>query len=192
MSNSADLYDDENLRGGFYELVVQFEERDDRLLRAALIELWQRAGVEGCFTRQRKQVASVSEIDLSQGCDLCGVLELPGGARVVGVAITSHWDNGTDWLYFALPMGALARTDPRIGGFPFAPDFGAESLEWRKPIDDWLAEIGRAIYSVAPFRAGWIGMEPTSVAGEVVPARERWVGYLIPSGGKLQYSPATR
>jgi hypothetical protein len=39
---------------------------------------------------------------------------------------------------------ALGRIDPRVGGNPFG-DFD-ESLQWRRALDDWLAELGRHVY----------------------------------------------
>jgi hypothetical protein len=49
-----------------------------------------------------------------------------------------------------------------VGGNPFG-DFD-ESLQWRRALDDWLAELGRHVYENVRFRLGLVGME---VSGEI-------------------------
>jgi hypothetical protein len=66
---------------------------------------------------------------------------------------------GPDWLDFYFPVGALTREDRRVGGFPFGPDGGAGSLSWRRPLDEWLAQIGRLVYDSVNYRLALIGFE---------------------------------
>lgn len=78
-------------------------------------------------------------------------MNLPSGVDVVCGVVASREDAGPDWLDSYIPLGALARADRRVGGYPFdAP--GTSSLEWRRPIDNWLAQIGGAVYSAVAYR----------------------------------------
>jgi hypothetical protein len=94
-----------------------------------------------------------------------------------------------------VPLGALARIDVRVGGFPFGDEGGAASLSWRRPLDTWLAEVGTRIYSEVPFELALVGLEPL---GEIhadelqggIP-KLRMYGILAPMNGKLRYYEAT-
>ncbi len=101
----------------------------------------------------------------------------------------------SDWLVLYIPLGALARVDVRVGGFPFGDDGGAASLSWRRPIDTWLAEVGTRIYSEVPFELALVGYESLAEidAHELrggVP-KVRMHGILAPMNGKLRYYEAT-
>jgi hypothetical protein len=121
---------------------------------------------------------------------------LPSGVDIVCGAVSVREDDGPDWLDFYVPLGALARDDPRIGGFPFSDDYGIPTFAWRRPIDSWLAAIGSRLYADVPFRLGLIGWQ---VSGDVysdqltdgTPER-RDIGYLIPDGTGLTYREADR
>ncbi|MEV0068501.1 MULTISPECIES: hypothetical protein [unclassified Amycolatopsis] len=126
-----------------------------------------------------------------------GVVLLPDGTPIVCGVVAIREDSGIDWLDFYLPLGALGRADPRVGAFPY-PSEGEGALAhlaWRRPIDDWLAEIGRQLYS----RVGYsLGLIVHAVSGQVYaadlaeePPEQRGIGYLIPTHGKLRYWPAT-
>lgn len=52
-------------------------------------------------------------------------------------------------------MSALGRACP-VGGFPIDR---ADHEDWRRLIDNWLAEIGRSVFEAAPFRLGVVGFE---------------------------------
>ncbi len=102
---------------------------------------------------------------------------------------------GPDWLVLYVPLGALARIDVRVGGFPFGDESGAASLSWRRPLDAWLAEVGTRIYSEVPFELALVGLESL---GEIhadelqvgIP-KVRMHGILTPMNGKLRYYEAT-
>ncbi len=72
-------------------------------------------------------------------------------------------DAGDDWLAVCLPLEALSRIETRVRAFPFGDDGGAESLIWRRPCDDWLAQIGRAVYRGVGFELGAIGFEVSGI-----------------------------
>jgi len=61
---------------------------------------------------------------------------LPSGDRVVCGGFSSRYE-GIDELALYLPLGALDRVDPRIGGYPFDESSGVESFCWRAPLDRW-------------------------------------------------------
>lgn len=84
----------------------------------------------------------------------------------------------------------------RFGGFPFRPDGDLSALAWRRPIDDWLAEIATTVFRAARFRLALIGHEvcgdtdAESLHGRV--PEQRFIGYLLPRGGHLEYEVANR
>ena len=89
---------------------------------------------------------------------------------------------------------ALGRIDPRVGGNPFG-DFD-ESLQWRRPLDDCLAELGRHVYENVRFRLGLVGME---VSGEIYAGQlasgvptTRVYGLLVPEGTEVRCYAATK
>ncbi|GAA3221525.1 hypothetical protein [Actinocorallia longicatena] len=104
-------------------------------------------------------------------------MQLPAGRRTVCGCVAVREEHGPDWLDFYLPLGALARTEPRISdGFPFDDDSGEPSLTWRHPLDEWLATIASTIHK--------------KIDGN--PPAERWAGYLMLSDGILRYTPANK
>lgn len=128
---------------------------------------------------------------------LHGIVALPDGTPVVCGVVAIREDGGSDWLVFYLPVGALARADPRVGAFPH-PFEGEEALAhlvWRRPIDDWLADIGRQVYARVGYLLGLIGDEVSGRvrAADLVegPPEQRRIGYLIPTRGELRYWPIT-
>jgi hypothetical protein len=201
---AAQLADRDNWTGGYYGLALEFAEGDDSRLGGALERLWQAAGVRGCYaTTGGDAMPKPVPLSLATARDhgqLRGVARLPTGHEVVcGLVVIRERDtvdvpfDAPDWLDFFVPLGALERLDDRIGGYPFG-DFKG-SLEWRRPLDDWLARVGKDVYPDFPFRLGLIGME---VSGEAyarslegqVPA-DRWFGYLMPTPEGLRYLAAT-
>ena len=124
-------------------------------------------------------------------------MHLPSGERVVCGLVVVREEGGSyepDWLDFYIPLGALGRIDPREGGYPFG-DFD-ESLEWRRPLDDWLAELGRHVYENVRFRLGLVGME---VSGEIYAGQlasgvptTRVYGLLVPEATEVRYYAATK
>jgi hypothetical protein len=101
--------------------------------------------------------------DISHGGHLYSLVDLPSGQRVNCGVLAVREDGkygpvGMDYLDLYIPVEALMRTDPRIAAYDeFADD--EESLAWRRPIDDWRAqlmiEVGRAV----SFELATIGFE---------------------------------
>ncbi|WP_017627539.1 hypothetical protein [Nocardiopsis chromatogenes] len=185
----------ENWTGGFYEVAFEVG-GGERSLRRVLSALWPAAGVEGCFGSRDHDPGDRDEVPLTLSSleeygHLRGVLELPSGHRVVCGCFAVRLDDGPDRLSLYLPLGALCATDPRIGAFPFGPDGTRSSLEWRLPLDAWLASVARAVLAEAPFGLALIGFEPDapprapSLNGS--PPEERWNGVLLSDG---RYFPA--
>ncbi|GAA0803366.1 hypothetical protein [Spirilliplanes yamanashiensis] len=185
-----DLHDDENWTGGFYELSLTLEPAGDDLLDRAVRALWRAAGVEGCLARRPDGTFAAVEpgaAALHAHGHLRGRVTLPAGDRVVCGGFVSRFD-GADHLELYLPLGALARVDRRIGGFPFDERSGAESLDWRAPIDRWLAAVAAVVHAEVPIRHGLVGFEIDEVddLGEVPP----YTAVLVPSGAGLDHRPA--
>lgn len=88
-----------------------------------------------------------------------------------------------------LPLGALARVDHRIGGYPFDERSGVESLTWRAPLDRWLADVAVAVHADVPFQRALIGFEVDEDAD--VKADQRYVAVLVPYPEGVDYRPAT-
>lgn len=200
-AGSADLTDPENWHGGFYELAIELADDSDERLQRALSALWSTAGIEGCYhgrpgTRDQFEDAPCTVAALEQHGHLNATVRLPTGQRIVCGAIAMRAAGETDWLDFYLPVQALTRADRRVGAFPFVPDSDLSAFDWRRSIDDWLADIATAIFQATPFRLAMIGHEVSgstdaAALGGNVP-EQRFVSYLLPHGGGLDYSPANR
>ncbi|MFG3711665.1 hypothetical protein [Micromonospora sp. NPDC047730] len=93
-----------------------------------------------------------------------------------------------DRLDLYLPLGALARVDRRIGGYPFDEHSGVESLSWRAPLDRWLADVAAVVHDV-PLQRALIGFEVDEDAD--IAADRRYAAVLLPSPEGLDYRPAT-
>jgi len=191
VTRSDDMADEENWVGGFYELCLVLGQSDDSLVDRALPVLWGAAGVDGCWARTSDgtglRQAQVSVAALHEHGHLRGTLALPSGVRVVCGSILFRYDN-VDTLELYLPLGALARVDDRIGGFPFDEHSGAESLTWRAGLDRWLADIAIAVHAEVPCQRVVIGFEVDQESD--VTADRRGAAFLIPMAGGLQYIPA--
>ncbi|MEU4766338.1 hypothetical protein AB0H12_24085 [Actinosynnema sp. NPDC023794] len=192
--------DAENWSGGFYELALEIGDRDDERLQRALTALWRAAAVTGCYPDRDREPADQVAVpgtvaSLEEFGFLRGVARPPLAGPVVCGCFATRIDDAEDWLTWYLPLGALARADRRVGGFPFGPEGGAESLTWRAPLDTWLAGVADEVFREVDFRLGLIGFELDHVTaaeldGEV--PDERWNGYLLPADGQLGYTPASR
>jgi hypothetical protein len=203
LSRPTSFTDDNNWNGGFYELSIDLGDRDDARLASALERAWDDPRLDGCFADRRREPADQIRVAptlaaQSESGHLRGVAVLPNGAAMVcGTVVIREDYRGIDWLDLYLPLGALARADGRVGGYPFGSTIttcddapSRESLEWRRPIDNWLAGIGSSIFAVAPFRLGLIGFEVSGAELTDIPA-ERYATYLVPVGGRLVVLPAT-
>jgi hypothetical protein len=200
-AGAADLTDPENWHGGFYELAIELADESDEYLQRMLTALWHTAEIDGCYqrragTRDQFKDAPCTVAALDQHGHLHATVLLPTGQRVVCGAVAIRGGGGTDWLDFYLPMEALGRADQRVGAFPFVPDGDHSALDWRRPIDEWLAGIATTIFQAEPFRLALIGHE---VSGDTdadkldgrVP-EQRFIGYLLPHGSQLDYMAANR
>ncbi|MFI7027026.1 hypothetical protein ACIBMZ_30435 [Micromonospora sp. NPDC049900] len=87
-----------------------------------------------------------------------------------------------------LPLGALARVDRRVGGYPFDESSGVESLTWRSPLDWWLADIAIAVHGEVPFHRALIGFEVDDDHG--ISGDQRYHTVLMPSPDGIKYRPA--
>jgi hypothetical protein len=184
--------------GGFYELSIEVGTRDDGRLARAVDALWRAAGIYGCCADRTREPADQEAVPLTVGSvstsgHLYGRLTLPGGAVSVCGALAIRMDDGTDWLNLYLPMGALARTDPRVGGFPFGAEGGPSSLSWRGPLDAWLADVGAQVYREVDFRRAIIGFETDDAeiaAANGAVSQRRSFGYLLPRGDQVHHHSA--
>ncbi|WP_089155996.1 hypothetical protein [Micromonospora sp. NBS 11-29] len=191
MGIADDVNDDENWAGGFYELCLILGAADDDNVDRALRFLWRAAGVQGCHVR-RADGAGFAVVELGVAAihahgHLRGTLTLPSGARVVCGGFLSRYE-GLDTLELYLPLGALARVDRRIGGYPFDESSGVESLTWRSALDRWLADVAIAVYAEVPFHRALIGFEideDRDISGD-----ERYAAVLRPCADGLEYRPA--
>lgn len=203
--SASDLTDPDNWVGGFYELALELGPADDARLEIALSTLCAQSGAQGWFghgTGQQpidQQRVPCTLESLTQSGHLRGVLQLPDGGRLVCGLVAVREQDGSatyqpDWVCFYIPLGSLGRSDSRVGAYPFGDI--EDSLDWRRPIDDWLGDLGMRVFERVPFRLGLIGAE---ASGEVysneltagVPT-DRYFGYLIPVGNELRYYPATK
>jgi hypothetical protein len=199
--SAADLTDPANWSGGFYELAIELAGDGDAHLQHVLDALWSAAGIDGCYARpggqNRFEDAAPTVAGLAEYGHLRATVLLPAGKRIVcSVHAVRGEDISTPWLVFCLPLGALVRTDKRIGGFPFGPAGGEVSLAWRLPLDDWLVDVARAIHRAVPVRLALVGFETSgdtdaaSLGGRV--PEQRFSGYLVPRGDRLEYTAANR
>jgi hypothetical protein len=165
--------------------------------------MWRLARIEGCFAQDEPVPLSLSFL-LEFG-PLHGRLTMPNGNVVdcfVIVLRQSDFDStavktasfyAPDWLSLCLSLNALGEFDSRVGYFPLGEQ--EHSLEWRLPLDAWLARIAIQIYATARFRLGLIGYDASleersdDLMVNGLPA-SRGLGYLWPDGGGVRYYPA--
>jgi hypothetical protein len=193
VASASDLNDRENWHGGFYELAIELGRRDDARLERSLEVLWASAGMQGSFAStdgDGHTPVALGRLSLERHGHLRGVVEPPGfGPLVAGVIATRFESDQIDWLELYIPLGALGRTEPRIGSFPFGPDGSKVSLEWRRGLDAWLADIGRSVFRAVGFRRALIGYEVGDNEWEK-PPRKRMDALLIAEGPDLIYLEA--
>ena len=180
--------------GGFYELAIELGKPSDERLFEALKVLWQHSSLQGCYLEddiepdKQEQIEPLPE--LLNRMHLYGLAQLPDGKKVACGSCIIREDDGSDWLDFYLPTGALGRAYD-IGGYPFDAA-GFAHRDWQVSVDEWLKDIGTHIFSVVPFNLGLIGFEVSGefYAAEIlekgIPA-ERHIGYLWSGGGRLKW-----
>lgn len=101
-------------------------------------------------------------------------------------------EGGSAWVILGLPLGSLARVDPRVSGYPFGDDLGAS---WRLPLDAWLASLAVRLFDLVPFSLAVVGCEvlaDTTAAQLAVswPAEHPHLG-IISVTDRPTYHPAT-
>lgn len=186
------MNDDENWTGGFYELRLVLGTADDDNLDRALRSVWRAAAIQGCRTRG-VDAAGFVDVELGTAAlqahgHLYGLLILPSGARVVCGGFVDRYED-VDTLELYMPLGALARVDRRIGGYPFDEHSGAASLAWRAGLDQWLADIAAAVHADVPFQRAVIGFEVDEA--QDITVDKRYAAVLAPGPDGLDYRPAT-
>ncbi|MFD8497434.1 hypothetical protein [Amycolatopsis sp. NPDC059657] len=197
MHDATAFTDPENWAGGFYELSLEVGGCDDDRLQRLVSALWRAAGIVGCYRETdlepvEQQPLPVTVASLREFGHVHGVVRVPlGGSVVCGCFVSRFDDDASDWLTLYLPLGALGRVERRIGGFPFEPESGPESLNWRAPLDTWLAEVAAEVFRHVEFRFAVIGFEHDYPTVADLP-EQRWNGYLLPVEGRLTYTPADR
>ena len=191
MEIAGELTDEENWTGGFYELRLVLGAADDDNLDRAVRSLWRAADVQGCLVR-RAAGSGFADVELGAAAlhehgHLHGVLTLPSGARAVCGGFLSRY-NGVDTLELYLPLGALARVDRRIGGYPFDAHSGVESLTWRAGLDRWLADVAAAVHADVPFHRALIGFEIDE--DRDITVDQRYAAVLVSRADGFDYRPA--
>ena len=83
VATADDMSDDENFRGGFYELSLVLGAADDPRLDRAVRSLWRTAGVQECRAGSGLIDVEPSAAALDEYGHLRGTLTLPYGDRVV-------------------------------------------------------------------------------------------------------------
>lgn len=168
MGEPSDFLDDENWHGGYYELAIKLGPRNaegstDRVLDA-LATVWSQPSLDGCdrdrwTARDEQERVAPAPTDPEDPESFKGVATLPSGHRVVCATHVIREDGGygNDWLDLCLPLGALARVDHRVGGYPFGDVL--ISRAWREPIDNWFVGIAQAVAARHPFQLAMIGHE---------------------------------
>ncbi|MEV0394190.1 hypothetical protein [Polymorphospora rubra] len=188
MAATDEMSDARNWTGGFYELMLILGATDDVRFDRAVRSLWRAAGVRECRVGPGLVEAEPGAAALEVDGHLRGTLTLPSGDRVVCGAHSFRYE-GIDSVELYLPLGALARVDRRIGGYPFDGRSGVESLTWRAPLDRWLAEVAVTVYADVPFLRALIGFEIDE--DDDITAEKRHAAVLTPDAEGMEYRPAT-
>jgi hypothetical protein len=165
----AALTDPDEKTGGYYELSIWLGDRDDARLQTAIEALARAAGVTGPWREQPDGFVpaswTVADVAGEEGGGVWGEVELPDGRTLICFVLSIRYSDGGDWLDLSIPTTALANSDGRVGGYPFGPDCGPQSLAWRLPLDAWFASLAAQVREVTGFRQAVIGHE---ISGEAV------------------------
>ncbi|MFF2623893.1 hypothetical protein [Oerskovia jenensis] len=225
MTRRDDPMSSRHWAGGFYELALVVEHPDDDRLVDLVAALVAAVGLSRLTVVDGTVEARVASEDragvraaggaLVRGAHLRGVARLPGGGESsCGILLLRGESDdgdargtgpdpsldvgGPDWLVLYLPLAGLDAGGVEVDGFPFDDRSGAESLTWRRPLDDWLAGVGRSVHRTVPFGRAVIGYE---VAGDddglvdpdrLAPAAPRDRAHLVVRPAGLTYVAAER
>ncbi|MBD8000097.1 hypothetical protein [Oerskovia gallyi] len=219
MSRRNDPMSHRHWAGGFYELALQVGPSDEERVAAWVAALVDATGltcptvVDGTdparVATEERALRKAGEA-LVRGAHVRGVVRLPEGEEVACglLLLQGASDDGTrathagadtanlNWLVLYLPLAGLGAAGVEVDGFPFDDRSGAESLTWRRPLDEWLAGLGRSVHRTVPFRRAVIGFE---VAGDddgpfepdwLAPAAPRDRAHLVVGRAGLTYVAA--
>jgi hypothetical protein len=144
---------------GFYQLIINLEQRSDENSRDALIALKSCPLLDAWYLERDKEPQDQPRVNA--GGDIrdhrFGVLSLSIGKKVPCGCYIYHQDYPPDWLEFFIPLASLDKIYP-TGSFPFGVSQGY--TDWEREVDSALVEVARHLYSQVPFPAGIIGFEP--------------------------------
>lgn len=186
----------DNWLGGYYELALETGVRSNELLAAGIKALWQYPALKGCYLEQDREPDDQPRVEPGfdgEHTKLFGIATLPNGRKAACGTIAFAFEDGRgDLLLFYLPMAALGHAYP-VGGYPFNEGEVA-CKAWQKPVDSWLAEIGKHVNQEIQIKLGVIGFEACSTvdAQEVMQKgmpEQRYESYLWPQNGTLQLYP---
>jgi hypothetical protein len=181
--------------GGSYDLGIELGPRDDSRLRETLRALWSHKDLVGCYRLRDVEPHDQTRIEGQAAAfetPLHGVVRIGTKDPVACRTVVVRFDDG-DWIDFCLPLGSLRQAFD-VGAFPF--EEGAD-LAWRRAVDEWLCDLGRRVFDAVPFRLGLVGWDggdlddASRFHASGVPD-ERWVGYLVPTGGRLAWFASNR
>ena len=183
--------------GGHYELAIEVGPTSDTQLLAALRAIWTHPSLDGCYLDRDKEPDEQSRVqpvpELLSTMHLQGIANLPNGLRIAcGTCLIREENEGPDWLDFYLPLGALGNAYD-IGAYPFDETEHSHEV-WQKPLDEWLVELSKYIFTLSPFRLALIGFEVSGdaysdqIQQEGVPF-SRHFGYVWPHGNQVEYFP---
>lgn len=186
----------------FYELYVEFQGHSTERLIAALTRLWEADRLSGPFARHdisfafQPPVSARSGVgEIGSALHLYGTARLPDTSDVVcgSIASSGGADDGGDTMTFYLPWGTLESI-----GRDFESEDGPGDSDFWNSLDDWLAEIGRGVFDVAPFAVAAVGPEVTPLEAVEAARRGRLnefakphPGLLVPIDGHLTWTPST-
>ena len=194
------LTDDQIWKGAFYELAIELGPRSDERLQLALSAIWGTPCLQGCYTDRNKAPEEQDQVEpsivnLDIHGHLRGIAILSDEQRVPCGTVAIREEEGPDWLDFYIPIAVIEQIYKDVDGF-FGMDH-PKSRCWREPLDNWLAEIGREVFSAVVFRLGLIGCEVSGVAyaSELIASgvpKARGISYLWPTPEGIQYYPTNR
>ncbi len=179
----------------FYELVIRFLGRSDRQLESALNAVWSYPELRGPYRDDSEEPENQETVSAAEGIPigdsavhLYGLAVLPTGGVVACGTVCHVSEASADELTFYLPYGALES----IYGLSLPPD--VTWLTWTNPIDEWLAQIARAVYDSVGFDFAVMGAEGETDLGLAYAARQairdRTVAMMVPSNsGEISFYP---
>jgi hypothetical protein len=187
MRGPVDIEREGTWRGGAYSLAVLFGPRDDQRMPIAAAVLWRVAGFRG-------DGPPADGPDIGEW--VRGVVE-PVAGRPIAAAISAvRTDDSVqtdeDWLFLDLPMGALSSWYSSVGAFPFGPEGGETSRQWREPIESWLLSVGSALFEEVMFKVAITGWESSATFDDRDPAGGGHCGVLLNEDGQLVSTPVMR